>query len=289
MRLSVILACYNGEKTLADQMDGLASQEWSKPWEVVFVDNGSTDNSRAIAERYKDRLPCLRIIDASEKQGKSFALNKGIRAARGELIAFADADDQVAPGWLAAMGNALETHDLVACRWDIDALNSERSRRYRRNAQLDGVQEVHYPPYLPHAGGGTIGIRRELHMKIGGFDESLRHLEDTDYVWKAQLAGARIHFEPAAVMRIRFRDDIKSIYMQNRNYAEYNVFLSRRYRSHGEPMPHPWRKFFSAWLSLARTSRRLFRGPGPRAVWTGKLGWQLGLLRGVLKYRVPPV
>ena len=289
MRLSVILACYNGEKTLADQLDGLAAQEWSKPWELVFVDNGSTDESRAIAEQYRERLPQLVIVDASEKQGKSFALNKGIEAARGELIAFADADDQVAPGWLAALGDALETHELVACRWDIDTLNSEQSRRYRRNGQLDGVQKIHYPPYLPHAGGGTIGIRRELHRKIGGFDESLRHLEDTDYVWKAQLAGAEIYFEPAAVMRIRFRDDLKSIYMQNRNYAEYNVFLSRRYRSHGEPMPHPWRKFFSSWMSLARTARRLFRGRGPRAVWIGKLGWQLGLLRGVLKYRVPPV
>jgi len=289
MRLSVIIACYNGAETLSDQLDGLAAQEWTQPWEVIFVDNRSSDNSRAIAEQYKDRLPGLRIVDAMEKQGKSFALNKGILAAQGDLIAFADADDQVSPGWLAAMGNALETHALVACRWDIDTLNSDLAKRYRRNGQLDGVQKINYPPYLPHAGGGTLGIQRELHMKIGGFDEALRHLEDTDYVWRAQLAGAELYFEPAAVMRIRFRDDIKGIYMQNRNYAEYNVFLSRRYRSHGESMPHPWRKFFSNWLNLIRTSRRLFRGPGPRAVWTGKLGWQLGLLRGVLKYRVPPV
>jgi glycosyltransferase involved in cell wall biosynthesis len=289
MRLSVVLACYNGAETLAEQLDGLAAQEWAHPWEVVFVDNRSTDNSRAIAEQYKDRLPNLRVVDASEKQGKSFALNKGILAAQGGSIAFADADDQVAPGWLAALGDALETHDLVACRWDIDALNSDWTKRYRQNAQFDGVQKIHYPPYLPHAGGGTIGIKRELHIKIGGFDESLRHLEDTDYVWRAQLGGAEIYFEPEAVMRIRFRDDIKSIYMQSRNYAEYNVFLSKRYRLFGEPMQHPWRKFFSHWLKLMRTARKLFRGQGPRTVWTGKLGWQVGLLRGVLKYRVPPV
>ncbi len=238
MKLSVIIACYNGAETLADQLDGLAAQSCSQPWEVIFADNRSTDNSRAIAEQYKDRLPNLKIIDASEKQGKSFALNKGILAARGDSIAFADADDQVAPGWLAALGNALETHDLVACRWDIDALNSDWTKQHRRNVQLD---------------------------------------------------GAEMYFEPTAVMRVRFRDDIKSIYMQSRNYAEYNVFLSKRYRSYGEPMQHPWRNFFTHWLQLIRTSRRLTRGPGPRAVWTGKLGWQLGLLRGVLKYRVPLV
>ncbi len=63
MRLSIVLACYNGAETLADQLDGLAAQEWSQPWEVVFVDNRSTDNSRAIAEQYKDRLPNLRVVD----------------------------------------------------------------------------------------------------------------------------------------------------------------------------------------------------------------------------------
>jgi GT2 family glycosyltransferase len=88
------------------------------------------------------------------------------------------------------MGEALEAHELVACRWDIDTLNSDWTRQYRRNAQLDGVQRISYPPYLPHAGGGTIGIRRSLHLKIDGFDESLPHLEDTDYVWRTRLEGA---------------------------------------------------------------------------------------------------
>jgi GT2 family glycosyltransferase len=66
-------------------------------------------------------------------------------------------------------------------------------------------------------------------MKIGGFDETLPFLEDTDYVWKAQLAGAKFHFVPDAVMRVRYRETLSGIYRQKRNYAEYNVFLSKRY------------------------------------------------------------
>ena len=134
MELSVILASYNGGETLPDQFDGLAEQEWSEPWEIIFIDNGSTDNTRAIAEQYQQRLPNLKIIDASEKKGKPFALNKGIRASKGRALAFIDDDDQVAPGWLSAMGTALQTHDLVACRWDIDTLNSGWVRRARTTA-----------------------------------------------------------------------------------------------------------------------------------------------------------
>jgi len=287
MKLSVVIACYNGESTIADQLEGLASQSWSKPWEVIFVDNRSVDDSRRIAERYQDRLPNLKIVDAFEKQGKSFALNKGIDAASGDAIAFADADDQVAPGWLPAIGEALEKHELVATSCDVDALNQDESRHYRRKLQADGLQTIHYPPYLPHAGGGTIGIWRSLHYKIGGFDESLPYLEDTDYVWRAQLAGASIHFVPEAVMRVRFRKDLRGIYRQKRNYAEYNVLLSRRYRSYGEPMPHPWRKYFMGWRNLFRTVRKL-RYPGPRADWVGQLGTMVGKTKGVIKYRVPP-
>jgi len=287
-KLSVIIACYNEQATLADQLDSLVVQEWSEPWEIVFVDNRSTDNSLAIAKRYLERLPNMKIVDASEQQGKSFALNKGIRAATGALIAFLDADDQVAPGWLPIVGQALEEHELIATRTDVETLNNPNNRRYRGKVQSEGVLQIHYPPYLPHASGGTIGITRALNDKIGGFDETLRCLEDTDYLWKAQLAGATLHYIPDAVVRVRFRSDLRGIYRQRRAYAEYNVFLSKRYRSHGDPMPHPWRSYFNGWKRLLLGLGKLRHAPS-RADWVGKLGWMVGRTRGIFKYRVPPV
>lgn len=288
MKLSVVIACFNGEATLADQFEGLAIQEWSKPWEIVFVDNRSTDNSRAIAKHYQKRLPNLRIVDASEKQGKSFALNKGVAAAAGESVAFADADDQVAPGWLSAVGQALEEHELIATRCDVDTLNNDENQ-YRGSLQLNGLRRIHYPPYLPHAGGGTIGLRRALHFKIGGFDEAMPHLEDTDYVWKAQLqAGVEIHFVPEAVMRVRYRTDLRDTYRQAKSYAEYNVFLSKRYRAYGDPMPNAWRIYYRRWKEIIYGMKGL-RHRGSRNAWVGKLGWMVGRTKGIIKYRVPPV
>lgn len=288
MKLSVIIACYNEEETLADQLDGLAAQELSEPWEIVFVDNGSTDRSRAIAEQYQQRLPNLKIVDASEKQGKPFALNKGMKVAEADVFAFVDADDQVAPGWLPAVVKALEKHELIATRTDGETLNNENNLQYRKNPQPDGVMTIHYPPYLPHASGGTVGITRALNDKIGGFDESLLCLEDTDYLWRAQLAGATLHFVPDAVLRMRFRTTLAGIYRQFSTYAEYNVLMSKRYSSYGDPMPHPWREYFKRWMRVFRNWRELRRRPS-RAAWVGRLAWTVGVTKGIIKYRVPPV
>ena len=289
MKLSVIIPCFNGADTIADQLEALSEQKWSEPWEIIFSDNGSTDDSCAIAEHYKGRMLNLRIVDASARRGQPYALNQGAQAAKGEALAFADADDIVGPGWVAAMGDALSEHDFVACRWDTEKINPEWTRHYRGNGQLYGPQEIWYPPYLPHAGGGTIGVKRELHEAIGGFDETLLHLHDTDYCWRLQLAGIKLHFVPSAVMYIRFRNGLRSIYRQNRNYAEYNTLLSKRYRSYGDPISHPWQRYLHEWKKLKPSVRLLRGGRGRRAVWVTRLGWQIGRLRGCIKHGVPPV
>ena len=64
MKISVIIACRNEERTLAETLEGVAAQEWDQPWEVLFADNGSTDGSRAIFERFAAGRPDWRLIDA---------------------------------------------------------------------------------------------------------------------------------------------------------------------------------------------------------------------------------
>ncbi len=98
MKLSVVIPCLNAVRTLGDTLEALARQQWTQPWELVFADNGSTDGSVDLALTFKDRIPNLRVVDASLRRGQPFALNTGAHAALGESIAFTDADDQVADG-----------------------------------------------------------------------------------------------------------------------------------------------------------------------------------------------
>ena len=282
MKLSVIIPCYNAAGTLAAQLEALAGQEWSQPWEVILANNRSTDESVKIAQDFQRRMPHLRLVEASARQGQPFALNCGAEAARGDALAFCDADDEVAPGWVAALGEALEQHAIVACRFDTEKLNAPWLHRSRANPQRNSLIPYRYPPYLPHAGGGGLGVRRELFRALKGFDEGLPYLHDTDFCWRAQLQGHVIQFVPEAVLHVRFRESLSSIYRQARAYAEYNVLLYKRYRAHGMP-----RLSFTASLPGWRNvlwGALWLRSKEDTARWLWDFGWRVGRVQGSLKH-----
>ncbi len=284
LKLSVVVPCLNAAATLAEQLEALAGQEYAGEWEVIVADNGSTDGSREIVERFKDRIPRLRLVDASDRRGQAHARNAGAAAATGEAFLFCDADDVVAPGWLAAMGRALAGHGFVACRYDNEKLNPTWVQRTHLNPQKDGLTAYSYPDYLPHAGGGGLGVRREVHEAVGGFDESMPALEDTDYCWRIQRAGTPLTFVPDAVVYIRHRHDLGSVFRQGVSYGEHNVLIYKKYRPLGMPR--------LGWMpGAARWAKLLLRSPlaltrERRAPWLWQLGWRVGRLKGCFKYRV---
>src|SRR5262249_34069027 len=195
----------------------------------------------------------LRVVAASERPGAAYARNSGVRASTAGAVVFCDADDEVAPGWLSAMGEALCVHDFVACRIDLDKLNEPRIVASRGRTQVDALQRMPYPPYLPHAGAGTLGVRRWLHDAVGGFDESFRVCEDTHYCLRMQLAGHQLSFVPSAAVHVRLRVNLWHIFRQARNYGEYSVLLYKASRALGtEPLPHPWRLGLRAWRTIVR-------------------------------------
>ena len=208
IRLSVVIPCYNAAATIGKQLDALASQRWSEPWEVVVADNGSTDQSMAIVKQYEGRIPNLRIVDASDRRGQPYALNVGVCTAKGDLLLLADTDDEVGSSWLPAMGKALLRHELVAARLDTKKLNTPFIHSIRGDIQRDGLIEYVYPPYLPHAAGASLGFRRSVYEKVDGFSEAFPALHDTDFVWKAQRGATELHFVLNAVVHYRFRDSI---------------------------------------------------------------------------------
>ena len=283
MKLSVIICCYNAAATIGETLEAFIGQEWDEEWEIIIANNRSTDASLQVVQRYGDLLSNLRIVDASERQGQPFAANTGVQAAHGESVAFCDADDVVAPGWVEAMGNALAKHDFVAAAMECEKLNAPWIVEGRGRPQSTGLQIYHYPPYLPHAGGGTIGVKRRLYLELGGFDETLPILHDTDFCWRLQRHGVKLHFVPEAVIHIRFRPSFKAIYRQSKGYGYYNVMLYKRYRR--LDMPRLSRKRgFRAWWRLATELPRL-RTKAQRARWVRDFGWRVGRLQGSIDSR----
>ena len=283
MKLSVIIACLNGADTIATQLDALAQQQWSEPWELIIADNGSTDNTLAIVGRYQERIPHLHVVDASARRGQPYALNVGARTAKANALVFVDADDEVAPGWVAAIGDALAKYEFVASRFDVKKLNSGWVLESRGQPQSDGLQ-TYYPPFLPFAGSSGLGVRRARHEAVGGFDESMPVVFDTDYCFRIQLTGAPLHFIPEAILHIRHRDSLSGIYRQARRWAEYNVLLYKKYRPLGMPALS-WKDNVLPWVRFLRLLPQV-RYQGGRARVIRQLGWRIGRVVGSVKYRV---
>jgi len=206
-----------------------------------------------------------------------------VRAALGDRIVFCDADDEVGPGWLAAMAEALERDGLVAARLDHDFLNEPWSRP-ARNPQPGLLQTE--PPFLPYTFCAALGVRRAVHEAIGGFDESFREAgEDRDYCYRAQLSGTPLVLVPDAVVHYRHRDNVLGMYRQARAYARAHVRLYRDYRHLGLGRP-PLAQAVISWavtpakFFLALTARHRF------ATWMARLGWRVGRLEASVRYRV---
>lgn len=284
IKLSVIIPCLNAEDTVGAQLTALANQDWSEPWEVIIADNGSTDGTLEIARRFEDRLPALRIVDASRRRGAAHARNKGAEAARGEWLAFCDADDMVAPGWVAAMGDALREHDFVASRLMDGTAGDGHRVRARHVPQQNGLQEYNYPRYLPHSAGSGLGVRSALHRTVGGFDETFLRLQDTDYCWRIQLMGIQLHFVPQAVIHYRLRTSSLKALQQAFQWGEYNVRLYVKYRAFGMPRL-TLRDGAKRWMVLLRRMPRL-ADREKREQWMWQFSWRLGRVMGFIKYRL---
>jgi glycosyltransferase involved in cell wall biosynthesis len=284
MRLSVIIPCFNAADTIAGQLEALAQQHWSQSWEIIVADNGSTDHSLAIVAQYQKHLPHLRIVDASAQRGAAYARNVGVSAAQSEALAFCDADDEVAPGWIAAMGEALTQYDFVGCRFDPYKLNEPWVVNSHPHVQETELPRSGYLPNLLYAGGGSIGIKRALHEAIGGFDESILRLEDVDYCWRAQLAGAKLHFVADAVLYVRHRPSLAGMYRQARMWAEFEVMLYKKHLNLGMPR-YCWKYSLRSWVNLLKEVKQIHSLEGRRR-WFWRFAWRCGRLQGSIKYRV---
>jgi glycosyltransferase involved in cell wall biosynthesis len=284
-KLSVVMPVYNAAETIELQLDALAAQEWSEPWEVIVSDNGSTDETAAIVAAYGGRIPDLRVVDASAKKGPAYALNEGVKTAQGESLVFCDADDEVAPGWIRAMGEALERHELVACRQDVEKLNVPWVRESRGPSSLvdDIGLRLPFPPYLRHVPSSGLGVRRIRHEQIGGFDESMLACYDTDYCIRLHRLGVEPAFVPEALLHYRYRDEFGAIFAQARLYAETSALLQKRYATR-RPFPR-WRWPFKHWRPVVKELARA-RRKGSRARLAWLLGRQVGRYVGSARHRV---
>ena len=281
-QVSIVMPVRNGEPWLRAALDAIVSQDLDDDFEVVVVDNGSTDASVAIAEDFASRIPFLEVRDASSCSGQAEALNAGVAASRGAYLLFLDADDVIQPGYVRAMVRALETQPFVAARLDCEALNPGWLRHSRPPAQEDRIGDAF--GFLPAAAGCSIGIRRSTFEELGGFDSHIAAGNDIDLSWRAHLSSVPVAFVSQAVVQYRYRDTIGQIFTQGRSYGRAGPTLYRRYRQHGMVR--------RSWAAALRFNAGAFahllraRSKGEVALCAFLFGFRLGIIEGCWSQRV---
>ena len=283
--VSVVIPLFNGSRFVASQLESLALEKnrpATPPFEVLVADNGSTDGSAEIAAGFTDRLQ-LRVIDAFNRPGQAHARNVASAAASAERLLFLDQDDTVAPGYIEAMCQALDTNAFVAARMDRSFLNPGWRQGIRDLAQETGLG-LDGPRLVPWAYGCTLGIRRETFRSLKGFDESLpvRAGEDVEFCRRASHAGISLVFVPDAVVRYRFPVSLGAILRQGVTYGHAGAYVDW---SHGS--------FASATLmagicTLLGPAKLMTVGPsaGERAHGLFLLGRRIGHLRACRDVRL---
>jgi glycosyltransferase involved in cell wall biosynthesis len=277
---SLVIPIRNGERHLAALLDSLAAQSPSLPWEVVAVDNGSTDASMRILERYRDQLP-LTVLTAAERPNPSYARNAGVLKAQGRYVLFVDADDALAPGYVEHMTAALADHALVSSIVDSTSLNPDWLRlAHGEPWQAESVGT--FFDFLP-ATGINIGMARDQYLALGGFPEAFSSSEDIAFSWTAYMAGLRIHLVREAIYRYRYRESLSGLFRQASNWGRDNVRLYATFRSKGMP-GRPLRATLQDWVATGRALvGSTDRASRARAV--VQAGYCVGRMKGSLLYR----
>jgi len=215
--VTVILCTYNRCADLVGALDSLAASQMpsSIPWEVLVVDNNSTDGTREVVESFCRRHPGRFRYLFESKAGKSFALNAGIANASSAILAFMDDDATVTPGWLqnltaplqhsewaGSAGRILPAQKFTPPPWLPDDLVNWGGILCAYFDLGDDPCELDRAPY-----GVNMAFRRGVFEKYGGFrtdlgprpNSQIRN-EDTEFGRRVLAAGERLRYEPSAVV-----------------------------------------------------------------------------------------
>lgn len=283
--VSVVVPVRNGAPLLDAQLGSLARQSFTGDWEIVVVDNGSTDATPDLLARWVERMPRLRVASSPASPNASRARNAAVGAARGTLLAFCDADDLVDERWLEELVHALDRADLVAGALDIDRLNDETARAWRSFALPSAGDQPAFG-YLPYAVSANMAVKRSVFEAVGGFDATIPGpgSEEIDLSWRIQQAGYTFACAPAAVVAYRFRRGLKTYLRQQFRYGQGEAALYARHRPH---MRRATRAdlAYALWFALSRW-HHVIRGSALRGRYLGYLAYRAGRLIGGVRHHV---
>jgi glycosyltransferase involved in cell wall biosynthesis len=195
--VSIIIPCYNAIYWVQEAVESCLCQTYPNI-EIIVVDDGSTDGSLEVLRHYLPRI----MLETGPNRGGSIARNRGFALSKGQFIQYLDADDYLEVDKIARQVEFLEVTqaDAVYGDWRYRRHLPDSSLSYLDKIQVTGVQRDIVASLLSFWGaqinGGAILYRRQVVDQVGGWDETLRAAQDTDFLTSVALSGAKILYQP---------------------------------------------------------------------------------------------
>jgi glycosyltransferase involved in cell wall biosynthesis len=221
MTISIVIPAYNEEKYIGKTLESVNNLEKEAGWEteVVVVNGDSTDKTADVAKKYG-----ARVIDEPHKR-IGFARQQGLLAAKGEIVAFTDADTVVPSFWLKKYVEVLSKKENV-CAYGTYRLDSGKFPYYHiTNYIQPPIVSTAFTFGLYLAGGQNLAAKRDVAIKIGGFDEKLAMLEDADFVKRMSKYGRVVFLPDNVVLSSGRRSGEGWRYFLRAGIADFNFFV----------------------------------------------------------------
>lgn len=222
--VSVLIPCFNEGSNLAETLRAALDLRWSD-WEVIAINDGSSDDTGAQLEAMAAREPRLRVVHLARNQGKALALQAGALLARHELLLCIDGDallDPLAAAWMvrhfqrdpqlgAVTGNPrIRNRSTLLGRLQVGEFSMIVGLIKRAQSQLGGLFCV----------SGVIGCFRRSALHGVGYWNPSRLTEDIDVTWRLQRSGWRVVYEPHALVWILMPETLRGLWRQRRRWAD---------------------------------------------------------------------
>lgn len=252
-RVSVITPVYNGARTIARAIDSVLAQSF-RDFEIIIVDDGSTDGTAKIVENYGERITLLRESHAQQAAARNLA----VKESRGEYLAFLDADDSWLPDKLARCIAALDRdHHFIMVYSNMVAIGAD-------GADL-AIEMI--PPPVAHAPSmddlltrlwpivpSTVVIRREAFDRAGGFSTAVAGCEDI-YFWLAVREQGEFLYLPEKLVRFAYDTYPELLRVLRRDVEggtqNFIPLIRKRYGVRAEPLAKYYRRHKVSLLSRA--------------------------------------
>jgi GT2 family glycosyltransferase len=232
-RISVVVCSLNGARTLPDCCAGLSRLDYPT-FEVIVVDDGSTDATPDIAHEYG-----FQVI-TTENRGLSAARNTGYEAASGEIIAYTDDDARPDPHWLRYLAMAfLRGPHAGTGGPNIAPPGDGQIADAVANAPGGPVHVLLSDEIAEHIPGCNMAYRKSALEAVGGFDPRYRAAgDDVDMCWRLQERGWTVGFSPGAMVWHHRRNSVKAYWKQQRGYGKAEALLEEKWPERFNPAGH---------------------------------------------------